>query len=240
MASLLDLTQSSSFIFTGTVVERGTSSVPAVPPGEQLVVVRLDRGLRINPTLGQLDGKLITVDARSPQTLSPGQRAVFFTNSWIHGKGIAVREIEHVDVTEEADVIKAVAALPDIHLRERLADAQLVAAGEVVTLASVEKNSSERNVALWAAATLRLTKILRGKATDSAVVYFATAHWPPWTNAPRFQLRQRGVFVMHSRSTQRTASEAALDEGSLVALDPADVQPESAMGHIEQLLSNKN
>jgi hypothetical protein len=41
---LLDQVRSSGLIFTGTVVERGKSSVPTLPARENLLVVRLDLG----------------------------------------------------------------------------------------------------------------------------------------------------------------------------------------------------
>src|SRR5215469_14512341 len=96
MPSFDDLARQASLIFTGTVTELGASTVPLLPANEKLVVVRVDRGLRVDPVLGDLRGKLITVDA-APRTLKVGQRAIFFTRSWIHGRGIAVHEVAHVD-----------------------------------------------------------------------------------------------------------------------------------------------
>jgi hypothetical protein len=79
MPTVLELTRSSSLVFTETVQERGASSVPAVAASEKLVTVRVDRALRVDPVLGDLRGKIVTVVAAAPETLTPGQRAVFFT-----------------------------------------------------------------------------------------------------------------------------------------------------------------
>src|SRR5258708_4080005 len=84
----MDMVRSCSLIFTRTVVERGASTVPDVPATDNLVVVRVERALRVAPVLGDLRGKLITVAATAPESLTPGQEAVFFTNSWVHGRGI--------------------------------------------------------------------------------------------------------------------------------------------------------
>jgi hypothetical protein len=237
MPSILDLTRSSSLIFTGTVVQRGTSTVPNLSPQENLVVVRVDRGLRVDPVLGDLHDKMITIAAPAPESLSPGQKAVFFTNSWIHGRGIAVREVEHMDIREEESVAAAVAQLPQVHLLERLQNAELVVVAEVVRISPVERRSRERNVALWAVADLQVEKVLRGEARDPMVVYFPTAEWPPWTDAPGFKQHQRGVFILHAPSRNATLSEATLEAGSLVALDPADFQPESQLAEVEKLLT---
>jgi hypothetical protein len=233
-----ELVRSSSLIFSGTVVERGTSTVPAVPPNEKLVVVRVDRGLRVDPVLGDLRGKMITVVATAPESLSPGQQAVFFTNSWIHGRGIAVRESEHWDIGEEDAVASAVAQLPQHHLGERLASAELVVDAEVVDISPVEKRSPERRAALWAAAQLHVRKVLRGQARSSTMVYFPTAQWPPWTDAPRFTLHQQGIFILHVPTRNATLSDATLEADSLVALDPADFQAESQLPQVEKLLAS--
>jgi hypothetical protein len=238
MPTMLELTLSASLIFSGTVVERGTSTVPAVPASRRLVVVRVDRPLRVDPVLGDLRGKMITVAAAAPEQLNPGQKAVFFTNSWIHGRGIAVREVEHVDIQEEDQVAVAVAQLPQVHLTDRLRSAELVVNAEVSRTNSVERKSFERNVAQWVAAELNINRVLRGESRESAIVYFPTSDHPLWASAPRFEQGQRGVFVLHAPARDRTPSEAMLETGSLVALDPADFQPESELPRVEELLAN--
>ena len=237
MPSVPDLTRSSSLIFSGTVVERGTSSVPSVPPSDKLVVARVERALRADPALGDLRGKLITIVATTPASLSPGQQAVFFTNSWIHGGGIAVREVAHLDVSEADTVGEAVAKLPEGVLLERLQTAELVVDAEVAHVGLAEKVTRDRRAAWWAPAELKIIQVLRGTPPQSLVVYFPTADWPPWTNAPRFKEKQRGVFILHSRSETATRSEAALEAGSFVAVDPADFQPESQLAQVNKLLA---
>jgi hypothetical protein len=237
MPSVSELARSSSLIFSGTVVERGTSSVPTLPPNDNLVVARVDRALRVDPVLGDLRGKLITVVATVPENLSVGQQAVFFTNSWIHGRGIAVREVAHVDVAQADAVAEAVAKLPEDHLLERLRSAELVVNAEVTNVGPPNKVGRDRKAAWWASAELKIKRVLRGAPRKSAVVYFATADWPPWTNALRLKEGQRGVFILHSRSDAATRSEAALEAGSLVAVDPADFQPESQLAEVEKLLA---
>jgi hypothetical protein len=236
MPSISDLARSSSLIFSGTVVERGTSSVPTLTPNEKLIVARVDRALRVDPVLGDLRGKLITILPTSPQSLHIGQQAVFFTNSWIHGRGIAVREVQHVDVAQTDEVAEAVAKLPEDHLLERLRSAELVVDAEVTNVGSADKIVRDRKAAWWAPAELKIKRVLRGRSRKTAVVHFATADWPPWTDALRLQQGQRGVFLLHSRSETATRSEAALEPGSLVAIDPADFQPEAQLHQVEKLL----
>jgi hypothetical protein len=237
MPSISELSRSSSFIFSGTVIERGRSTVPHVPSARNLVSVRLDRALRVDPVLGDLRGKTITVAARALESLSPGESAVFFANSWVHGQGIAVREVGHVDLGQEAEVATAVARLPEMHLIDRLSTADLVADAEVVQIRPVERTSWDRNHAFWAAAQLRLNRVLRGQPRQSAEVYFPTAQGPQWRRAPQFHEKQRGLFILHDSSRGKTISEKSLPAGSLVALDTADFQPESQLQHVERLLA---
>jgi len=237
MPSLQELTRSSGLIFSGTVVERGTSSVPAVRKSDNLIVARVDRALRVEPVLGDLRGKLITIVAVAPESLGLGQQAVFFTNSWIHGRGIAAREVAHLDAGQADLVAQAVTKLPEDHLIERFRSAELVVDAEVTNVGAANKVTRDRKAAWWAPAELKIKKVLRGKSRESAVVYFATADWPPWTNALRLKQGQNGVFILHSRSQTATRSEAALEAGSLVAVDPADFQPASQLAAVQKLLA---
>ncbi len=240
MQSIRDFTRSAGFIFSGTVMKTGDSTVPDIPPGDNVAVVRIDRPLRVNPVLGDLSGKLITVAMATPGSLQPGQKAVFFTNSWVHGRGIAVREVSHVNISEEDAVAATVTQLPEMHLQERLQSAKLVVNAEVTRIRPVERTTFERNAALWEAADLKIEQVLRGKAGKSTVVYFPTSDHPMWARAPRFQQGQRGIFILHAPDRNASPSEGSLGKDSLVALDSADYQPESHRQEVEKLLGKND
>ena len=230
------LVRSTGLIFAGTVVEVGRSSVPAVKPADNLIVVRVDRGLRVDKALGDIRGKMITVAVKDPKAFQTGQQAVFFTNSWIHGQGIAVREVEHADVQVQDSVAAVVARLPEIHLTDRLRAAVLVVHAEVTSVGPVQRVSLVRDDALWRTAELHVIRVLRGAPRSPTVVYFPTAKHPDWARAPRFTERQRGIFVLHSPSGSPNPSLAALPAGALVVLDPDDFQPESRLAEVEKLV----
>ena len=237
MPSAIELARSSGLIFTGTVVDRGRSEVPLVPASPELLIVRVDRGLKVDAVHGDLSGRQVTVLPVAPAELEPGQQAVFFTNSWIHGQGIAVREVAHVDVAEEGAVAEAIAELPRVQLRERLQAAELVAQGEVAELKAVERTSFARNAPEWLAATLRITRVLRGETRDEATLYFPTSNHPLWARAPRLEEHQRGVFLPHRASRVVNVEQAGIAADTLVVVDPDDVQPESRLDELEQLLA---
>jgi hypothetical protein len=238
-APMDEFVRSSSLIFTGTVVDRGRSTLPSLQDQDDLVVVRVDRGLRVDTVLGDLSGKTITVATTAPDELEVGKQAVFFTNSWIHGRGIAVREVRHADTRVADDVAAAVDRLPELDLLDRLLAAELVVHALVRHVSQLPRMTFERNAALWAAAELDVDQVLRGQSRVSTVVHFPTAVGPPWTYAPRFEEGQRGVFLLRP-PPGRNLSEQSLEPGSLVALSPADFQPESRLAMVERLLAGSS
>jgi hypothetical protein len=236
-SNVADLVRNSGFIFTGTVVEHGKSSVPTLPARENLLVVRLDRSLRADPVLGDLTGKMVTVLPRTPGALRVGQKAVFLANSWIHDRGIAVREVEHMDPQQEDFVAAAVSQLPQAHLADRIKSAGLVVDATVTRITPVERKTFERNAALWVAAELKVKRVLSGKPHQLTILYFPTSDHPLWASAPRFKERQEGIFILHPPFRGRTRSEASLDSEGWVALDPGDFQPASELNKIERLIT---
>jgi len=231
------LVQSAGLIFSGTVTDLGVSSVPTLSPSLDLGVVLVDRTFRADEVLGDLRGQSITVAPREGEALRRGERAIFFTHSWVHDRGIAVREVARLDVSEADAVADAVGRLPELHLRDRINGSVAVVEGMVTRVRSVEQKSFERNAAIWAAADLTVTRVLRGEELRSAVVYFPRSDHPSWDDAPRFHQGQRGIFLLHSPARDATRSEASLEEGSLVALDPADFQPASQLPVVQKLIS---
>jgi hypothetical protein len=163
-------------------------------------------------------------------------QAVFFTNSWIHGDGIAVREVDHAAPEVQDQVAAAVARLPEVHLTERLQRAVLVVHAEVSSVGPVERVSLDRNDALWRPAELNVRRVLRGAPRSPTIVRFPTSTHPDWARAPRFTTGQRGVFLLHSPAGNPVPTLAALPGDALVVLDPDDFQPESRLADVERLL----
>lgn len=234
--SIMSLTRDTGLIFAGTVFKLGDSTVPSLPAQPDFVVIRVERGLRVEPVLGDLRDKLITMAPREPGRLRVGERAVFFTHSWIHGGGIAVQEVNHLSIDAADAVAAAVERLPEEYLMDRVRSAELVVLADVESIEELPRMSFERDAALWAAAHLRVERVLRGPAVTEAVVYFPTSVGPPWFTAPRFHVGQRGVFLLHEPVRKRW-SEKVLESGSLVALDPNDYQSEEKLPVVERAVT---
>lgn len=235
--SIEELTRSSSFVFAGTVLDVGASNLRALRAQENLVLVRVNRPLRVDSALGDLRGRSVTLETQTADRLQPGEQAVFFTQSWIHGEEIAVREVARVDVGRADEVAAVAARLPELHLVDRLADAAVVVLAEVERTRRIPHLPRERRAPNWAEATLKVEDALKGQ--DSGVrLLFPTSESHHWYDAPRFRRHQRGVFLLHSGDPRATPwlAEYGLDGNIVTALDPADVQPESEAARIRALL----
>jgi len=232
------LVQASSFIFAGTVVELGTSSVANLPPRDNFAVIRIDRSLRSDPALGELRKRVVTVALRKRGELQPQQRAVFFTSDWIQGRGIAAREISHVDAQLEDDVDANIKLLPQRHLADRLSSSVLVIVAKVVAVKPTPFDVRWRNAPQWAIASFDIRNALRGRPTQSTTVLFPRSARPTWALAPRLSDGQRGIFLLHRPPPWAPLPESQqfLTSEAFTLLDPADVQPESQRPLIEKLL----
>jgi hypothetical protein len=235
---IAELTRDSSFIFVGTVVQQGASNVRVLDPHPNLVLVRVHRGLRIDPALGDVRNRVVTLETDAPDELRPGLQAVFFTQGWIHGHELAVRLVAHADAGLADEVALAVEALPDMHLAGRIADATAIVHAVVKSVRKQENQSLERRAPLWAEARLEILAALKGDARRVRLL-FPTSDSHHWFRAPRFRRGQRGIFLLHS-GEQPAARWVDPDASAEVvtALDPADVQPESQLGHVRSLMGS--
>ena len=244
--ALAAMVQESTFIFAGTVISRGESSVKTLPAAADLAVVTFGQAFRVNPMLGNLDGRPITVRLANGADVPLKERLIFFANSWIHGEEIAVIETGHIpdDADAERAVSDMVASLPARHLAERAASALLVIRGTVrgVDSAGIREPVSEHS-ADWMQALIAVATVLKGKlpapripgsvalADDSVVLFFPESRAPRWYSWPKVASRQSGIFLLHTAEPP-----ILLPQGALVAPDPSDVLPANMLQEVRRLL----
>lgn len=238
---LQKLVHDSSLIFTGTVILLNASSVANLPPRNNFAVVRIEHSLRSDPALGSLHGQPVTVELLERGELQPDEKLVFFTQDWIQGGGIAVRELAHLDAEQESRVAEEVARQPERHLSERLEDAVLVVLAEVTAVEPAPFDPRWRNSPQWALGTLRVLKVLKGEPPKRVTVLFPTSQRPMWARAPRLSEGQRSIFLLHRPPDWVSGSEpkAKIDPEAFTVLDPADVQPESPLSSVEGHLGKR-
>lgn len=237
-SSVSTLVERASFVFAGTVTSLGASSLRALPARSNQAVVRFDRKFLVNPVLGNLVGRPITVQlaSQAPASvpLKPGERLIFFTTAWVHGEEIAVTELAHVadNAANEQEVARIVESLPERHLSDRIRSAVLIVHGEVSRIAratDVPRSGSEHDP-YWMRAIIKVIAILKGSAggtkakgpkakTETVDLLFPGSGDIAFRNVPRPSLHQEAVFLLHSGSGK------FIPESAHIAPDPADIQP---------------
>src|SRR6266404_832958 len=89
------LVQQSSIIFAGTVSQLGATSFADVPKSAQTIVVRVESVLKKPAAVSLKRGDNVTVEVKDPGAFRPGMEATFYTDGWIFGSGVAVKELSH-------------------------------------------------------------------------------------------------------------------------------------------------
>jgi hypothetical protein len=251
MSSIAALVQGSSFIFAGTITAPGTSALKVLANSPGLAIVRFDQAFLVNRVLGELGGRPITVKLAhggvGEGAVRQGQRFIFFATAWVHGKEIAVAELGRLptDAKTEEEVSHAVAALPELHLSQRIASAVLIVHGvvtEIQRATDVSGTASEHDPA-WMRATIEVRETLKGENTPAgggkrssaskrahASLLFPGSGDVAFWNAPRVSKGQEAVFLLH-RGSER------LPPTDLITPDPADIQPKDELPTVRRLIS---
>src|SRR5882672_9083092 len=89
------LAKQSSIVFAGTVSQLGATSFAGVPKSAQTLVVRVDTVLKKPSAVSLKKGDNVTVEGKDPSAFRDGTQGTFYTDGWIFGSGVAVRELGH-------------------------------------------------------------------------------------------------------------------------------------------------
>ncbi|MGF6782143.1 hypothetical protein [Paraburkholderia sp. GAS334] len=228
------LVEESSYVFKATVTQLNASNEPAVRPGPGLIVAHVDEAFRASPSVGVggLRGREVTMLlAGSAPAL--GDKLLVFATDWLYGVQIALREVDHLKATAQAEkeVAEAVERLPIRRLEARLDGAVLVVDGEVESIgASPVPDGSMLRSPNYRLAVVRVVSTLKGKGGERVSVLFPTNPAPPWRVAPRLKEHEAAIFILR----HETALKAP--EHFLTALDPDDVQSRDLLREIKSLL----
>jgi hypothetical protein len=234
------------FVFAGTIVATGAATMSAVEPDERTAVVRVDRVLRAPQQMERIAGREITVRLRS--RAEAGATYVFEAEGWLYGDSMAVvetarrkapaesaagaaaeHELESAAATDRAERHRAA-------LKGRADDAAAVVLGRVVSVraapeaaAAGEERLSEHDPQ-WAIATVEVDETMKGRASGTVDVMFATSQDVLWRDAPKLAVGQKAVLLL-----QRGVAEA-VDPRANAVVHKLDVQPVDAAGAVAQVL----
>jgi hypothetical protein len=243
------LVDRATFIFKGTVLSVGQSSVGILIGRPGLVVARFDEAFRVNPMLGDLTGHKITVGTAPGSELRKGEQLIFFANSWVHAEAIAVSAIAQVAADEriEAEIAAALKELPALYLARRVASAPAIVQGivERVSKATVDQPVSE-HMASWMRAEIVVRTVLKGAASEVTGVtasadarssaglelFFPADTDDRWQSWPKLTKGQRGTFLLHHPPF------GPLPDSAWTLPDRDDVQPASAAKTIQKIVAD--
>jgi len=252
------LVQQSSIIFVGTVSQLGATSFADVPKSPQTIVVRVESVLKKPVAVSLKKGDNVTVEAKDPSAFRPGMEATFYTDGWIFGSGVAVKELGHAirpsggrpggtASSEEKALGQIEGQISDQELKQRMASADYVVIAKVTDVrtwtapnaASVPHRVTEHDPD-WHDAVIKIESVLKGPKLKKKelVVRFPQCNDVAWVHAPKFEKNQEGIFFL--KKDDISGAPVALLEGTEVSaytcLRPGDWLPKSDAARVRSLL----
>ncbi len=254
-----ELADRSRFIFRGVVQRLGAATMPSVPVTTRTGVVRVEEVLSAPTELGDWTGQEITTQFLGRQRVREGLEAVFYTNGWLYGEGLAVQSLGHEPIrATRAGLASAsrgsASASGDRELRRALAQAEGVVTGVVTSVQAPPEQAvaaaadptlfqpvSEHDPE-WMDAVVRVDSTKRGASEDSVVVRFPSSRDVRWCQVPKYHLGQKGMFLLHRESAPqlRLAGRSGFATAPPVysALGPHDFVPEQDIERVLTLLDD--
>jgi hypothetical protein len=251
------LVKQSSIVFAGTVSQLGAASFAGVPKSAQTIVVRVDSVLKKPAAVSLKKGDNVTVELKDPSAFQQGTQATFYTEGWIFGSGVAVKELGHELGPRSGETSKAASTekgyqqgqepISDQELQDRLNAADFVVVGRVTDVhrwnppKSATTRISEHDPD-WHEAVVEVQSVLKGGQIkgNKIVVRFPGRNDVAWVHSPKFEKNQQGIFCLNRDQTTGVATEKVGGRQLAVytCLGHGDSLPMSDVPRVRALLKN--
>ena len=250
----------SSITFVGTVSQVAATSFTGVPKSAQTIVVRVDSVLKKPQAVSLKKGDNVTVEVKDPAAFHEGTQATFYTEGWIFGSGVAVKELGH-DIppsggtsgaaeTGEKTVGQVQSEISDQDLQRLLATCDYVVIGRITAVhqSVIPKSAAPRyrtseHSANWHEAVLQVQSVLKGPKLkrNKMVVRFPLSRDVAWASALKFEPGQQGIFILKKDqvSGAPTASSGGYKGDVYTCLKPGDWLPMTEEARVRSLLKNR-
>ena len=242
-----------SIVFSGTVSQLAATSFADVPKSPQTIVVSVDAILKKPAAVSLKKGDSVTVEVKDASAFQEGAHATFYTDGWIFGSGIAVKELGHV--LGEAAPAAGVSAhgqdqLSDQELKDRMNASDFVVIGRVTDVrrwnAPKTKSGSPLRVTEhdpdWHEAVVQIQSVLKGGQVkgNRVVVRFPNQNDVAWVRSPRFMKNQRGIFCLNrDKGTGAPTTKLGSQEVYVyTCLGHGDALPLAEEARVRALLKN--
>ena len=254
------LTTKSSIIFSGTVSQLAATSFPDVPKSAQTIVVKVDSIEKKPAAVSLKKGDSITVEVKDPSAFQEGTHARFYTDGWIFGSGVAVKELGHELGAAAAESAPAPSAEMKIHGQDQISDQELLdrmKTSDFVVIGRV-RDVRKWNVPKpkfgapsrvtehdpnWHEAVVEVQSVLKGGKVkgNKVIVRFPNRNDVAWVNSPKFAKNQRGIFCLNrDQSTgEPTTTMGGQKVNVYTCLGHGDALPISEETRVRSLLKNQ-
>ena len=256
---LAAITRQSSIVFSGTVSQLEATSFADVPKSAQTIVVRVDSVLKKPSAVSLKRGDNVTVEVKDPSAFQEGTHATFYTDGWIFGSGVAVKEVAHKigppggEGTKVAGTGEKAFGQPqeqsDQELLDRLNSADYVVIGRVTQVHrwTVPKSATPYRITEhdpdWHEAVVEIKSVLKGGKIkgNRMVVRFPGGNDVAWARSPKFEKNQRGIFCLNRDQTSGvpTAKVGGQQVNAYTCLGHGDVLPISEEARVRSLLKKQ-
>jgi len=252
------LASKSSIIFSGTVSQLAATSFADVPKSPQTIVVKVDSVAKKPAAVSLKKGDSVTVEVKDASAFQEGTHATFYTDGWIFGSGVAVKELGHELGAAAEPAPMTTAAKPsgqgkdeisDQELLERMKTSDFVVVGRVTDVRkwNVPKPKSGAPSRVtehdpdWHEAVVEVQSVLKGGKVkgNKVIVRFPNRNDVAWVSSPKFAKNQRGIFCLNrDQSTGAPASAGGQQANVYTCLGHGDALPISEEGRVRALLKN--
>ena len=236
-----ELIRQSRFIFRGTIQKLKAVTMAAVPVTDNMAIVKVDEVFQAPETLGDQTNKEITVQLAQTQNVEEGQQAVFYTNGWLYGKSLAVREVGHRPITLTASsrvpnrITRIAQKTADEELQNRIANADLVVVGKVSNIrpvAPTEGQMVREHAADWWVAVIKVEAIEKGNLSqDTLALLFPSSIDVTWHDVPKFHAGQEGIWILNIGQVPE------VDPELYAVLTPLDFHEKNQLDRIRSLIA---
>lgn len=254
------LTTKSSIIFSGTVSQLAATSFADVPKSTQTIVVKVDSVQKKPAAVSLKKGDSVTVEVKDPSAFQEGAHAKFYTDGWIFGSGVAVKELGHElgAAAESAPVTTAGKPggqgqdqFSDQELLDRMKASDFVVVGRVTDVhkwnAPKPKSGAPSRVTEhdpdWHEAVVEVQSVLKGGKVkgNKVIVRFPNRNDVAWVNSPKFEKNQRAIFCLNrDQATGAPTTKYGGQQMSIyTCLNHGDALPISEEARVRSLLKNQ-
>jgi len=250
------LAKQSSITFVGTVTQVAATTLAAVPKSPQTIVVRVDSVLKKPAAVSLKKGDTVTVEVKDPAAFQEGTQATFYTEGWIFGSGVAVKELGHAAPpsgptpgpveTPEKTVVQSPSDISDQDLQRLIAAADYVVTGRItdvhpwtVPKSAVPRYRTSEHSASWHEAVLQVQSVLKGPKLkrNKIVLRFPLSRDVAWVSAPKFEPGQQGVFILQKEDVSGAAATSGATKADVyTCLRPGDFVPMTEEPRVRSLL----